>query len=374
MSTSVFVDLEISTQADGAQSSRVPVPFPEDPYEAIRQVYLVETDTPESPHTVSSPTSLLDSTPPTRSAKDSVDSDTSGARSTPSDSTAPLSPDHPLTHATPTLVHILRKTIRMAVCVSPTMSSGLSASIAEMAAMSDSAFQDEEEEDEEIDERLDSDRDEGLAAGDEGRSMRVESLGLGGDAAVPKGQKQAALVIETVVSEPLELGYGALRRWEIALGKGRMPSVFEVGQGSRFVLEPKRLERVSALRQPILTIWIDPEDGITYINVPAYPPPAPHVQTSPSPEWSSGSLSVSLAPSIVPSPVSSPMIPLTVPSHVASHITTETKGFLTKLGPRVEMHEGLIHDHMIAEERHARLDMVEIVNSMKRGQDPRGDV
>ncbi|GKF65047.1 hypothetical protein Tco_0188495, partial [Tanacetum coccineum] len=35
MSTPVFVDLEISTQADEAQSSRVPVPLPEDPYEAI---------------------------------------------------------------------------------------------------------------------------------------------------------------------------------------------------------------------------------------------------------------------------------------------------------------------------------------------------
>ncbi|GJT43584.1 hypothetical protein Tco_0952299 [Tanacetum coccineum] len=44
MSTPVFVDPEISTQADGAQSPRVPVPFPEDPYEAIRQAYLVETE------------------------------------------------------------------------------------------------------------------------------------------------------------------------------------------------------------------------------------------------------------------------------------------------------------------------------------------
>ncbi|GJY25301.1 hypothetical protein Tco_0400027 [Tanacetum coccineum] len=73
MSTLVFVDPEISTQADGAQSPRVPVPFPEDPYEAI-------------------------STPPTRHAEESLDSDTSGARSMPSDSTAPLLPDHPLSH------------------------------------------------------------------------------------------------------------------------------------------------------------------------------------------------------------------------------------------------------------------------------------
>ncbi|GKG20631.1 hypothetical protein Tco_0380432, partial [Tanacetum coccineum] len=65
MSTLVFFDPEISTQADGAQSSRVPVPLPKDPYKAIRQTYLVGTNTesepfedpvetkaPESPHTV----------------------------------------------------------------------------------------------------------------------------------------------------------------------------------------------------------------------------------------------------------------------------------------------------------------------------------
>ncbi|GKF69882.1 hypothetical protein Tco_0202939, partial [Tanacetum coccineum] len=140
MSTLVFVDPKIFTQADGAQSPRVPVPFPEDPYEAIRQTYLVETKTPESPHTVASPTSLPDSTPPTCHAEDSVDSDTSGARSTTSDSTAPLSPNHTLTHASPTLVPSICRTACMAVCVPYAMSPGLSAGIAEVTAMSDSVF------------------------------------------------------------------------------------------------------------------------------------------------------------------------------------------------------------------------------------------
>ncbi|GJU34629.1 hypothetical protein Tco_1182983 [Tanacetum coccineum] len=140
MSTPVFVDPEISTQADGAQSPRVPVPFPEDPYEAIRQAYLVETETPESPHTIASPTPLLDSTPPTRHAEDSVDSDTSGARPTSLNFTTPLSPDHPLTHATPTLVLFLCRTGCMAVRVPPAMSPGPSTSIAEVAVMSDSTF------------------------------------------------------------------------------------------------------------------------------------------------------------------------------------------------------------------------------------------
>ncbi|GJS26621.1 hypothetical protein Tco_0487241 [Tanacetum coccineum] len=119
----------VETVADGAQRPLVPAPFPEDPYKAIRQAYLVQTKAPKSLHTVASPTPLPESTPLTRHAKDSVDSDTSGARSTPSDSTAPLSPDHPLTYASPTFVPILCRTAHMAVRVLPAMSPGLSASI-----------------------------------------------------------------------------------------------------------------------------------------------------------------------------------------------------------------------------------------------------
>ncbi|GKA42526.1 hypothetical protein Tco_0735186 [Tanacetum coccineum] len=253
------------SKADGAQSPQVPVPFPEDPYEAIRQAYLVETETPKSPHTVASPTPLRDSTPPMRHTEGSVDSDTPGARSTPSDTTAPLPLDHPLTHASPTLVPILRNTACMAVRVPPTMSPGLSASIAEVATMSNSAFhkrfrssyesspsssppdlplrnryrstfelvEDDDEEEDEDDEEEDKDDEEedeedpaagheGLAVGDEGPGIRVESLSLGEDEVVPEGQQRATLVVETAVGEPLGLGYGALRRHEIALGEGRM--------------------------------------------------------------------------------------------------------------------------------------------------------
>ncbi|GJV66247.1 UDP-glucose 4-epimerase GEPI48 [Tanacetum coccineum] len=55
----------------------------------------IDTETPESPHTVASPTLLPDTTPPTCHVEESEDSDTSSARSTSSDSTTPLSPDHP---------------------------------------------------------------------------------------------------------------------------------------------------------------------------------------------------------------------------------------------------------------------------------------
>ncbi|GKA83271.1 hypothetical protein Tco_0804866, partial [Tanacetum coccineum] len=212
--------------------------------------------------------------PPTCHAEESEDSDTSGARSTSLDFTAPLSPDHPLTHTSPTLVPFLRRTACMAMRVLHAMSPGLSASIAELVE------DDEEEDDDEVEESLDSDRegeytkeegltaedegpaagdeglatgDEGLATGDEGPGMRVESLSLKGDKAVPEGQQRAAPVMETAVGEPLGLGYGALRHREIASRKGEMPSVFEVGQGSGYVPEPKRPERVSTLRKPTLT-------------------------------------------------------------------------------------------------------------------------
>ncbi|GJY44316.1 putative retrotransposon protein [Tanacetum coccineum] len=299
------------------------------------------------------------------------------------------------------LIPILRRTARMAVRVPHAMSSGLSASMAEVAAMSESALrkrfwsfyesspsvsppdlpsrkryrgtselvedseEDDEEEDEEMDESMDSDsvsedaedegpttKDEDPAAEDEGLTARARApsdrLGLEEDEeAAPGGQQQAALVVETAVSVPLGLGYGALRCCELALEEGDVYSTFEVGQGSGSAPEFERPKRVSAFRQPTLTTWTDPEDGMIYIDIPAYPPPAPPVQTPPSPEWTSGSLLISLSHSDVPSPISSPMIPLIVPSLIATPTAVKTEGFLTVLGAQVEMHGGLIRDHAV---------------------------
>nr|GEU80787.1 hypothetical protein [Tanacetum cinerariifolium] len=174
--------------------------------------------------------------------------------------------------------------------------------------------------------------DEGLAMGDDGPGMGVESCGsadeshvlddkghsvesdghgLGEEQAIPEGQQQAVLVVGRVVSAPLGL------------------------------------ERVSVSRQSTLTTWTDPEDGMVFIDVPAYPPPAPPVQTPPSPKWMSGSLLISPSPFIIPSSISSTMIPLTIPSLVATPTTVETEGFLTKLGAQVEMQGGLICDHAV---------------------------
>ncbi|GJU88835.1 retrovirus-related pol polyprotein from transposon TNT 1-94 [Tanacetum coccineum] len=283
----------------------------------------IDTETPELPLTIAPPTSLCESTPPV-------------------------------------LVPILCRTAHMAMRVPPAMSSGLFASMTEVAAMSESAFrkrfrssyksspsvsppdlpsrknyrgtsklvedneEDDDEEDEEIEESTDSDsvsedaEDEGLTVRVEGPSMDDESYGLddeshgmddeshgiddeghsvesdglgleGEEEAVPGGQYQAAPVVGIAVSTPLGLGYGALRRRELALEEDDVYSTFEVGQ--------------------------DLEDGMVYIDVPAYLSPATPIQTPPSPEWTSGSLPISPSPSVVPSPVSSP---LTVSSLVAT--------------------------------------------------------
>ncbi|GJS73389.1 hypothetical protein Tco_0706230 [Tanacetum coccineum] len=134
------------------------------------------------------------------------------------------------------------------------------------------------------------------------------------------------------MSAPLGLGYGALRRRELALEEDYVNSTFEVGHGFGSAPEFERQERVSASRQPTLTTWTNLEDGMVYIDVPAYPPLAPHVQTPPSPEWMPISLPISPSPSVVPSPILSPIILLTVPSLVATPATAETEGFLTELG------------------------------------------
>ncbi|GKA95821.1 hypothetical protein Tco_0817916 [Tanacetum coccineum] len=62
--------------------------------------------------------------------------------------------------------------------------------------------------------------------------LEDDGLGLEEEEAVPKGQQQAVPVVETVTNEPLGLGYGALRRRELAVGEDQVPSTFEVGQSS----------------------------------------------------------------------------------------------------------------------------------------------
>ncbi|GKC68927.1 hypothetical protein Tco_1114810, partial [Tanacetum coccineum] len=320
MSTPVFVDPESSTLAYGAQSSRVPVPLPEDPYEPIRQAYLdfkdpIDTETLELPLTIAPPTSLSESTPPV-------------------------------------LVPIFRRTTRMAVRAPPAMSSYESSPsvsppdlLLRKRYRGTSELVEDSEEDEEIEESMDSDsvskdakdegptiededpavEDEGLTAGVEGPGMHDERYGLDDES---HGMDDESRDVEDKGHSVEYDGLG-LEEEEEAVHEGQQQAALVMG---------------TALT---LTTWTDPEDSMVYIDVPTYPPPAPPVQTSPSPEWTSGSLRISSSHSDVPSPISSPIIPLTVPSPVATPDAVETEGFLTELGAQVEMQGGLIRDHAV---------------------------
>ncbi|GJW54948.1 hypothetical protein Tco_0099033 [Tanacetum coccineum] len=283
MSTLVFVDPESSTQVDGAQSSRVLVPLPEDPYEAIRQAYLDGLDTKFEPF------------------EDIIDTETL-------ESPLAIAPPIPLSESTPpVLFSILRGNAPIVVCVPPAMSSGLSTSMARATAMSESTlhkrFRSSYENSPFVSppdlpsrkryrgtSELVEDKDEGPivedkdpAAEDEGLTMGVEGPGMD-DVGYGLDDESRGIDEEGHSVESDGLG---LEEEEEAV-----PGTFEVGQGFGSAPESERPERVSAFRQPTLTTWTDPEDGMIYVDIPDYPPPAPPVQTPPSPEWTSGSLPI----------------------------------------------------------------------------------
>ncbi|GJZ65874.1 hypothetical protein Tco_0622570 [Tanacetum coccineum] len=383
MSTLVFVDPESSTQADGAQSSRVPVPLPEDPYEAIRQAYLDGTDTESEPF------------------EDPIDTETL-------ESPLAIAPPIPLSESTPpVLVPILRRTARMAVRVPPTMSSGLTTSMAGVAAMSKSALrkrfqssfesspyvsppdlpsrkryrgtselvedseEGDDEEDEEIEESMDSDslsedaedegpttKDEDPAAEDEGLTAGVEGHGMD-DLRYGLDDKSHAPVMGTVVSAPLGLRYRALRRRELALEDGDVYSTFEVGR--------------------------DPEEGMIYIDIPDYPPPAP-----PLPEWTSGGLIHDHAIRLEELP---PALFERYDRDIGELFTrsgavrqeifsqrywfkSQTNAYIAALWHAISDVQGENQDLQLqlAEERRARLELAKAVDGMRRGQEPRGVV
>nr|GEZ49967.1 hypothetical protein [Tanacetum cinerariifolium] len=214
----------------------------------------------------------------------------------------------------------------MVVHVPPVMSPGLSAGIAEVAAMSNLAFckrfrssydssssptlpvrkryrgtyelilGTDSKEDEEVEESLDSDseseevEDEGPTShGVDGKSYGLddESYGLDDESYGVDGESYG-LDDESRGIDDEDSCERAFRTWvwgveyrELELEEDHVYSTFEVGQGSGSAPEPERSERVSAFRQSTLTTWTDPKDGMIYINVHVYPPPAPPVQKPP---------------------------------------------------------------------------------------------
>ncbi|GKB65398.1 hypothetical protein Tco_0921584, partial [Tanacetum coccineum] len=131
-----------------------------------------------------------------------------------------------------------------------------------------------------------------------------EGLSLEDEEVVPECQQQAIPVVETTASEPLRLGYGALRCRKLVVGEDQ----------------------------------VDPEDGRVYTDIPAYVPLAAPVQTPQSPEWSLGSLPVSPSSPVVTSPISSPVATPT------ATISVDEDQFL-EVGAQLELHGSIFYDH-----------------------------
>nr|GEZ50107.1 hypothetical protein [Tanacetum cinerariifolium] len=268
MSTLIYVDLETITQADGAQSSRVPVSLPDDPYVAVRHAQLVDTNTEleleEAPLEVNE-SHVLGSKVPLMSEEFEA-SEPSGTRTissyslASSDSTTSLSPNHPLTHAsptpTPTRVLFHRRTTRMGILLRDTITIIIfEPSHSEEVPGTSELILDTKTEDESLDSDAEGEgsEDEGLSLDDEGHDLEDEGLG---------SEEEEEFAPE---------------------GEGSVPSTFEVGQSFWFMPEQEGAERISVFRQPTLVTWVDPEDGRVYTDILTYVPPAAPVLTQPSP-------------------------------------------------------------------------------------------
>ncbi|GKA70482.1 hypothetical protein Tco_0776621 [Tanacetum coccineum] len=151
--------------------------------------------------------------------------------------------------------------------------------------------------------------DEGPGSEDEGPGSEDEGPGSKEDEkeAASEGQQQAVPVVDTAADEPLGLGYGTLRRCELAFGEGSVPSTFDIGQSSRSVSGQQRVDETPTPTIPVRTTWIDPVDGIAYLHIEIDPRSRTPIQTPPSLEWSSGSLLVSPSSPVVPTLVASPV-------------------------------------------------------------------
>nr|GEX30291.1 hypothetical protein [Tanacetum cinerariifolium] len=336
MSTPAYVDSKTITQADGAQSSRVPVPLPDDPYVAVRQAQLVDTDTElypkEAPSEVEELQSVGSRVPlmgEEFEAFEPIGTRTNSSHSSASlDSTTRLSPDHPLTHVSPTPIpnraSFHCKTARMAVRTQPTLSPGMSARIAETVTLSPSSFR----------KRYRSYYE---------TSTPSSSLTL----LVQKRYRGTSKLILDTDTEGDKLGEEDTEGDEedesldVNCDRERLDDEDHGLKGEGLGLEEEEAvleDRVSTFRQPTLTTWVDPEDGRVYTDIPVYVLPAAPVQTPPSPKWSSDSLPISPSSPIVPSPIASPV------ANSTATISVDKDQFL-KGGAQLELHGSILHNH-----------------------------
>ncbi|GJR07046.1 hypothetical protein Tco_0530030, partial [Tanacetum coccineum] len=258
-----------------------------------------------------------------------------------------------------------------------------------MSELVEDSEEDEDEKDEEIEESLDSDSlsedaedegpttededpvvgDEGLAAEVEGPGTDDESYGLD-DESHGMDDESRGLGNEDHNVESDGLG---LKEEEEVVPEGSVAGRSGCGDSC---------ERA-------FRTW----DGMVYIDVLSYPPPPP-VQTPPSNEWTSGSLPISPSPSVIPSPMQRGLIhdhavrleelsPALFERYTKDigELFTRSRAVRDEIFSLRYQFRSLEYEHervadlrlQLIEERRARLELAEVVDGMRRGQEPRGD-
>nr|GEV92652.1 hypothetical protein [Tanacetum cinerariifolium] len=158
----------------------------------------------------------------------------------PSDSTSPLSHDHPLTQKSPTptpsQASYYSSTARMTVRTQPTLSPGYSAKLTEAMTLSPLSFH----------KRYKSSYETPSSSASPASSPTLPIR--------KRYQGTFELILETKTEGPqmrlLGLGYRAARRHALELAKDRAPSTFEVGQSSRSVPEWQTVGKAAIQAHP----------------------------------------------------------------------------------------------------------------------------
>ncbi|GJU53313.1 hypothetical protein Tco_1227027 [Tanacetum coccineum] len=304
--------LETITPTDKARDSPVITPLHDDPYMAA----------PLAPdYTLASPDYTHDTPHLDEDSEPIKASDTRIA--SPSCSTSPLPPDHPLTQisptSTPSRAFYYCSTTHMVMRTQPTLWPGISARVTEVMALSPSSFR----------KRYRSSYETSSSSASPTSSLTLPIQKR------YRGTFEPILDTKTEGDESEAEGIGS--KSEESEDEGPGSEGEEATPEGQSVLDQNVADEMPRL--PTRPTWVNLEDGTVYIDIKFDAPPVHAlVQTPASPKFSSGSLPVSPASLIIPSPVASL---LTTP---AATIAVEEDEFI-EVRAQLELHESILHDH-----------------------------
>ncbi|GJZ63088.1 hypothetical protein Tco_0619509 [Tanacetum coccineum] len=272
MSTPAHIDPETISQTDRAQSSRVPIPLPDDPYMTVRQAYFAtimdsesepfedsrESEIPQPLPSASSPVSPSDN--PYLIVRQAYTLAVMDTESEPEEAPSETEEFQPLA----------ARTTPPSLDYTPT-----SSNLTPISPLTDEELETSEPSDTRFTSSHSTSSSNSTTPLSPDHPLTQTSLPR------PESHTTAAYA-----DEPLGLGYEALRCRGLALGEDSVPSTFEVGQSSRLVSDQQMADGTPTPRIPAHTTQIDP--------------------TPTSPEWSPGSLPVSPSSPAGPTPIASP--------------------------------------------------------------------